>query len=126
ADPDDDAPAVWSEFHGLRTGTRRGGSAEALNPYSDIRVLASGVIPVARYKRVKSPSAAAGCGGQASVPRMVGRPATSTLSLMNVGTPLKKPALAGAAASARARSKASWATPFRAGLTASVRAIAAS
>jgi len=48
ADPDDDAPAVWSVFHGLRTGPIRGCSAEALNPNSDICVLPSGVIPVAR------------------------------------------------------------------------------
>src|SRR5271167_3611876 len=106
-EPDDDAPAVCSVFHGLRTGLSRGCSAEALKPYSDIRVLPNDVIPVARYIRAKSPSISAGRGDHASVPRIVGSPATSTLSLMNVGTPLKKPARAGAAAWARARSKAS-------------------
>ncbi len=34
-DPDDDAPAVCSGFHGLRTGPSLGCSAEALNPNSD-------------------------------------------------------------------------------------------
>ena len=29
-EPDDDAPAVWSVFHGLRTGPSLGCSAEAL------------------------------------------------------------------------------------------------
>src|ERR1700733_8859196 len=105
-DPDDDAPAVWSVFHGLRTAPSRGCSAEALNPYSDIWVLPSGVIPVARYILAKSLSAVAGRGAHASVPRMVGSPATSTLSLTNVGTPEKKRPLDGRAASSRARSNA--------------------
>src|ERR1700754_1064613 len=74
AEPDDDAPAVWSVFHGLRTGPSRGCSAEALKPYSDIWVLPSGVIPVARYVRANSLSASAGRGGHASVPRIVGSP----------------------------------------------------
>ena len=100
-------PAVWSVFHGLRTAPSLGCSAEALKPYSDIWVLPNDVIPVARYIRAKSLSASAGRGGHASVPRIVGSPATSTLSLMKVGTPLKKPARAGAAAWARARSKVS-------------------
>src|ERR1700722_4181150 len=107
AEPDDDAPAVWSVFHGLLTGPSRGSPAEALKPYSDIWVFPNGVIPVARYIRANSLATSTRRGGQASVPRIVGRPATSTLSLMNVGTPLKKPARAGAAAWARARSKAS-------------------
>src|ERR1700722_16755929 len=106
-EPDDEAPAVWSVFHGLRTGPSRGCSAAALKPYSDIWVLPSDVIPVARYVHANSLAASAGRGGHASVPRIVGNPATSTLSLMKVGTPLKKPARAGAAAWARARSKAS-------------------
>src|SRR3954468_15479117 len=47
-EPEDDAPAVWSGFHGLRTGPNRGCSAEALKPNSDSRVLPSGTRPVAR------------------------------------------------------------------------------
>ena len=39
AEPDDDAPAVCSGFHGLRTGPILGCSAEPLNPNSDICVL---------------------------------------------------------------------------------------
>ena len=87
--PDDDAPAVWSGFHGLRTGPSRGCSADALKPNSDIWVLPSGDSPVARKTRAKSPSARAGRGSHASVPCIVGMPATATLSLMNVGTPSK-------------------------------------
>src|ERR1700742_4410120 len=75
AEPDDDAPAVWSVFHGLRTGPSRGCSAEALKPYSDIWVLPSGVIPVARYVRANSLSAFGGGGGHAAGARRVGRPA---------------------------------------------------
>src|ERR1700735_3218394 len=67
AEPDDDAPAVWLVFHGLRTGPSLGCSAEALKPYSDIWVLPNGVMPVARYIRVKSLSTSAGRGGPASV-----------------------------------------------------------
>src|SRR6202789_2947072 len=66
AEPDDDAPAVWSVFHGLRTAPSLGCSAEALKPYSDIWVLPSGVIPVARYIRANSLSASARRGGHAS------------------------------------------------------------
>src|ERR1700733_5881508 len=84
-DPEDEAPAVWSVFHGLRTGPRRGCSAAALNPNSDSRVLPRHTGPVARYNSVNSPSAAAGCGAHASAPRIVGNPATSMLSLMKVG-----------------------------------------
>src|SRR6201996_7802789 len=105
-EPDDDAPAVRSVFHGLRTAPSRGCSAEALKPYSDIWVLPSDVIPVARYSRAKSPSRSAGRGVHASAPRIVGSPATSTLSLTNVGTPLRKPPLDGADAAARAWSNA--------------------
>src|ERR1700743_1414782 len=83
-------------------------------------------MPLARNSRVNSPSTTALCGAHASVPCMVGCPATSTLSLMKVGTPAKKPAGGAPAAAARARSNPLYAKPFRAGLTASVRAIAAS
>ncbi len=55
ADPDDDAPAVWFGFHGFRTGPIRGCSAAALNPNSDSCVLPSGINPVARNARAKSP-----------------------------------------------------------------------
>src|SRR6201991_3269597 len=54
---DADAPAGGAVFHGLRPGPRRGCSAEALKPYSDIWVLPNGVIPVARYVRANSLSA---------------------------------------------------------------------
>jgi hypothetical protein len=53
--------------------------------------LPSGIRPVARYDRAKSPSSSAGLGCHASVPSIVGIPATATLSLMNDGTPSKKP-----------------------------------
>ena len=76
-------------FHGLRTGPSRG-LAAALKPNSDIWVLPSEVSPVARYNRVNSPSATASCGAHASAPT-VSWPATSTLSLRNVGTPPKNP-----------------------------------
>ena len=89
--PDDDAPGVRSVSHGLRTGPCRGCSADALKPNSGIRVLPSGISPVDRNTLVKSPSAAAGRGSQASVPCMVGMPETSVLSLTKVGTPSKNP-----------------------------------
>src|ERR1700751_6006300 len=60
---------------------------------------------------------------------MVGCPATSTLSLMNVGTPsktLKEPRAGLALAAALACSNALYARPLRPGLTASARAMAAS
>src|SRR5579884_950401 len=53
-EPDDDAPAVYSVSHGLRTGPSRGCSAEALNPNSDNCVLPTEVKPVARNSRVKT------------------------------------------------------------------------
>src|SRR5690242_791404 len=56
AEPDEEAPAVWSVDHGEQTGPRRGCSAEALKPYSDSRVLPSGTTPVARTILAKSPS----------------------------------------------------------------------
>jgi hypothetical protein len=80
---------VWSVDHGERTGPIRGCSAEALKPYSDSWDLPIGIRPVARYIRVKSPSAFAGRGAKASVPCWVGSPAMSTLSLTRVGTPEK-------------------------------------
>src|ERR1700751_4424017 len=61
-DPDDDAPAVYSVSHGLRTGPSRGCSAAALKPNSDSCVLPSDTSPVARYSRVNSPSAVASKG----------------------------------------------------------------
>ena len=51
----------------------------------------SGIRPVARYIRAKSPSAFAGCARNASAPCWVGMPATSTLSLTKVGTPANQP-----------------------------------
>ena len=86
-DPDDEAPAVRSVSHGLRTGPNRGCSADALNPNSDNCVLPSEVRLVPRYSLVKMLSAAASKGAHASAPCMLGCPATSTLSLTNVGTP---------------------------------------
>src|SRR5215208_1352812 len=85
-EPDDDAPAVWSGFHGLRTAPSRGCSADALKPNSESRVLPSGTRPVARYARAKWPSISAGCGSHASVPLIVGMSPTATLSLMYDGT----------------------------------------
>ena len=73
----------------MRTGPRRGCSLLALKPYSDSWVLPSGISPVARYIRAKSPSFFAAYGVHASVPSIVGMPATSTLSLTKVGTPAK-------------------------------------
>src|ERR1700730_9938979 len=125
-EPEDEAPAVGSVSHGLRTGPSRGCSADALNPNSDSCVLPTDVGPVARNTRVNSPSATAFWGVHASVPRIVGWPATSTLSLTNVGTPLKKPLPAVAVAADRACSNAAYAKALRAGSTASVRAMAAS
>ena len=80
---------------------------------------------MARYIRAKSPSARCGAAANASVPCWVGMPATSTLSLTKVGTPAKNPPR-GSRASARARSKAAYATAPRAASTCSVRAMAAS
>src|SRR3954454_21343830 len=48
AAPADEAPAVWAGDHGDRTGPPRGGSADALKPYSDSWVLPSGTRPFAR------------------------------------------------------------------------------
>ena len=89
AEPALDAPAVCSRFHGLRTGPSRGCSLLALKPYSESWVLPSGISPVARYIRAKSPSFFAVYAVHASVPSIVGIPATSTLSLTKVGTPAK-------------------------------------
>ena len=88
-EPDDDAPAVCSGFHGLRTAPSLGCSADALKPNSDICVLPSGISPVDRKTRANAPSAGIGRGSQASVPCIVGQPSTATLSLMNDGTPSK-------------------------------------
>ena len=68
AEPEELAPAVWSSDQGLRTGPRRGCSADALKPYSDIWLLPSGTSPVARNIRAKSPSLRAGRPIQVSVP----------------------------------------------------------
>ena len=81
-EPDDDAPAVQSVSHGLRTAPMRGCSAEALKPNSDSWVLPSAIRPVARKNRAKSPWLSCSRGSHASVPCMVGMPSTSTLSLM--------------------------------------------
>ena len=89
AAPAEEAPAVWSVDHGLRTGPSRGCSAEGRKPYSESWVFPSGISPVSRYIRAKSPSRRLGEPTQASVPSRVGIPATSTLSLMKDGTPLK-------------------------------------
>ncbi len=75
--------------HGLRTDPSLGCSAAALKPNSNIWVLPSEIGPVARYSRMNSPSLTTLRGAQASAPRIVGWPATSTLFLMNVGTPSK-------------------------------------
>src|ERR1044072_6633948 len=83
ADPEDDAPAVMSVSHGLRTGLMRGCSAEPLKPNSDTCVLPNGSSPVPRKTRANAPSAGIGCGSHASVPCIVGQPWTATLSLMN-------------------------------------------
>ncbi len=103
AEPADDAPATWSVDHGERTGPSRACSAAGEKPYSESRLLPSGMSPVARYIRAKSPSRRAGRPCQASVPCIVGMPATSTLSFTTVGTPAKKPPR-GSRASTRARS----------------------
>src|SRR5204862_576186 len=84
ADPALDAPALCSTCHGDRTGPSRGCSLLALKPYSESWVLPSGISPVARYIRAKSPSFLAVYGSHASVPSIVGIPATSTLSLTTV------------------------------------------
>ncbi|COW14359.1 Uncharacterised protein [Mycobacterium tuberculosis] len=77
--------------------------------------------------RVISLSATAAYGSHASVPCIDGCPATSTLSLMKVGTPLKNASWpVPIAAASRATSKAAYANAFSAGLTASARAMAAS
>ncbi len=55
-EPADDAPAVWSVFHGPRTGPSRGCSADPLKPNSESWVLPSGIRPVPRNIRAKSPS----------------------------------------------------------------------
>ena len=65
--PDDEAPAVYSRFHGLRTGPMRGCSAEALKPNSDICVLPSGTRPVPRNTRANAPSAGIGRGSMVGV-----------------------------------------------------------
>ncbi len=105
AEPAEEAPEECSTSQALRTAPSRGCSDEALKPNSESWVLPSGTRPVARYIRAKSPSARLGVASQASVPCMVGMPSTSTLSLMNVGNPEKKPS-GGFRASDRARSKA--------------------
>ena len=51
----------------------------------------SGISPVARYIRAKSPSVRCGTPTKASAPCWVGMPATSTLSLTKVGTPENQP-----------------------------------
>jgi hypothetical protein len=100
-EPAELAPATWSVDQGVRTAPSRGCSAAALKPYSESWLLPSGISPVARYIRAKSPSRGAGWPTQESAPWPVGMPATSTLSLINVGTPAKNPPR-GSRASARA------------------------
>ncbi len=89
ADPADEAPAVKSGSQGDRTGPSRSCSADGLNPNSDSWVLPSGITPVARNIRAKSPSILRGVPWNASTPCWVGIPPTSTLSLTNVGIPAK-------------------------------------
>ena len=92
AEPAELAPAVRRVSHGLRTGPSRGCSALGEKPYSLSWLFPSGTSPVARNIRAKSPSRLARrSASHASVPSIVGIPATSTLSLTQVGTPAKKP-----------------------------------
>jgi hypothetical protein len=100
-------------------------SVEALNPNSGSRLFPSETIPVDRYCATKSLSARAGVAVNAALPCWVGWPATSTLSLMTVGTPANTPSW-GRPDSVRARSKSGNASPHSKGSTDSARAIAAS
>ena len=111
---------------GERTGPSRGCSADGLKPNSRELGLAERHQPGGEVHPGEVAVRSAGGGARkASQPCWVGMPATSTLSLTKVGTPAKKPPR-GSRASARARSKATYATALSSGWSRSVRAIAAS
>ncbi len=91
AAPPEEAPGECEGFQGLRTGWAVANSVEALRPNSGSRVLPSTARPVARNWSVNRALRRAGRGRNASLPRAVGRPRRSTLSLRKVGTPQSGP-----------------------------------
>src|SRR5699024_294551 len=90
ADPADDAPDEYAVCQGLRT-SRPGDSAPGEMPNSESCDLPRLIGPMRSNESAAAPCSAAGWARNAAEPCCVGRPATSTLSLMNVGTPAKHP-----------------------------------
>jgi hypothetical protein len=100
----------------------------AVQPKGGHVVVATGITPVDRYCRTKAPSISWGPEGRASEPIRIGRPATVTLSLNADGTPAKGADVPAGRWLARLRAR-SWSSTVVApstGLTAAMRAMAAS
>ena len=79
-------------FHGLTVGARSGNSVDGTNPHSGMVDAPTSDIPIVSMSlatpRVRF------CGGapsRAAAPQVHGRPATGTMSLMNVGRPSNEP-----------------------------------
>ena len=124
AEPPDEPPVLWSVFHGLRDGPPKRGSVVLVSPNSGVALLPRKTRPDFSSAST-GPLAVAGDRPKDREPECVGRPRTSSRSLMNVGTPANGPVSAPRATS-RARPKASVTMALIRGSTASARPTAAS
>src|SRR3954452_9720879 len=89
--PDDDPPGCWPGFHGLRAG---GHGRSKLGPpiaNSCVESLPTTIAPAARSLLTQTASEVAMLSCSTFEWQVVGRPATSMMSLMPTGTPCSGP-----------------------------------
>src|SRR5882757_9957339 len=85
-------PGVWPRFHGLRVMPVSGLSPIAFQPNSGVVVLPRNTAPLSRRRATEGASSVQGCpGSTVLLPRRVGQPLVSTMSLIEVGTPSTGP-----------------------------------
>src|SRR5262245_42028682 len=81
-------PGVWPRFQGLRVTPVSGLSPIAFQPNSGVVVLPSSTAPASRRRATDGASSVHGwLGSTVLLPRRVGQPLVSTMSLTEVGTP---------------------------------------
>ncbi len=88
AAPPELPPGVWSMFHGLRVTPNRSDSVREIAPNSGVVVLPINTKPARRNLPTTSWSSSAGTSGVAREPWVVTQPATSSRSLIGIGTPV--------------------------------------
>jgi len=127
ADPPEDPPVEWPVSQGLRAGRKLSGSVVTVVPISGTLVRPSGMKPAARNWAVRYDVTGQATSRSGPTPNAVASPyAMQPRSLNRIGTPRNGPAGNSPSASCLAAPNLVLMTASSSGLTASIRAMAAS